>query len=131
MAPPGPSVPIMAAPPPLGEVVNLVNPPSVAYELVDGSILLIVLPTVFLAARLCTRKWIVKALGWDDFWIVCAWVSTAKSVPRYSMPFNRMKTMSSGSSSADTDKCLDMRCRSCCWFYHWYLVEILLNRSFY
>jgi hypothetical protein len=82
MAPLVSSAPIMAASPPLGEVVNLVNPPSVAHELVDGSILLIVLPTVFMIARLCTREWIVKALGWDDFWIVCAWVCTGKFILR-------------------------------------------------
>jgi hypothetical protein len=121
MAPLESSAPIMAAPPPLGQVVNLVNPPSVAYELMDGSILLIVLPTVFLIARLCTRKWIVKGLGWDDFWIVCAWVSTAMSLPRYSIPFNRIKMVSSSSSPADTDECLDMRCGPCRWFYHWYV----------
>jgi len=32
------------------------------------------LSTFVLLLRLYTRKLIVKSLGWDDFWIVLAWV---------------------------------------------------------
>lgn len=74
----------MAALPPLGETVILVNPPSVAYQVRDGSITLIILPTFFILARIYTRKWIVKSLGWDDFWIVLAWVNAPEFSPGYS-----------------------------------------------
>jgi hypothetical protein len=65
---------ITVRPPPPGYTINLVNPEYIGYQLVIVAIVSASLSTFFLLLRLYTRKLIVKSLGWDDFWIVFAWV---------------------------------------------------------
>jgi hypothetical protein len=60
--------------PPPGYTINLVNPEYIGYQLVITSIVSAGLSSLFLGLRLYTRKFIVGNLGWDDWWIVCAWV---------------------------------------------------------
>jgi hypothetical protein len=66
--------PVTVRPPPPGYTIDLVNPEYIGYQLVIAAIVSAGLSTLFLLLRLYTRKLIVKSLGWDDFWIVSAWV---------------------------------------------------------
>ena len=66
--------PITVSPPPPGYTIDLVNPEYIGYQLVIVAIVSAALSTFVLLLRLYTRKLIVKSLGWDDFWIVLAWV---------------------------------------------------------
>jgi hypothetical protein len=66
--------PITVRPPPPGYTIDLVHPEYIGYQLVIVAIVSASLSTFFLLLRLYTRKLIVKSLGWDDFWIVLAWV---------------------------------------------------------
>jgi hypothetical protein len=62
------------SPAPAGYTINLINPEYIGYQLVVTSIVSAGLPGLFLGLRLYTRKFIGSNLGWDDWWIVCAWV---------------------------------------------------------
>jgi len=66
--------PITARPPPPGYTIDLVHPEYIGYQLVIVAIVSASSSTFFLLLRLYTRKLILKSLGWDDFWIVLAWV---------------------------------------------------------
>jgi hypothetical protein len=66
--------PITVRPPPPGYIIDLVHPEYIGYQLVIVAIISASLSTFFLLLRLYTRKLILKSLGWDDFWIVLAWV---------------------------------------------------------
>ncbi len=62
------------SPAPPGYTINLVDPEYIGYQLVITSVVSAGLSGLFLGLRLYTRKFIVRSLGWDDWWIVCAWV---------------------------------------------------------
>jgi hypothetical protein len=74
--------PITARPPPPGYTIDLVHPEYIGYQLVIVAIVSASSSTFFLLLRLYTRKLIVKSLGWDDFWIVSAWVCYLLNVDR-------------------------------------------------
>jgi hypothetical protein len=64
----------MATAPP-GFEINLINPPSIGYQLVTTAAVCMVLSTLLLGLRLVTRKLILRSLGNDDLLIFLAWVS--------------------------------------------------------
>jgi hypothetical protein len=66
-------VPIPARPAPPG-YVSFVNPEYVGYKLVIVSTVCAGLSTIFVLLRLWARRMLVWSIGWDDFWIVLAWV---------------------------------------------------------
>lgn len=59
---------------PLGYTINLVDPEYIGYRLVISSTVCTGLSGVFLCLRLYTRKLLVRSLGWDDGWMILAWV---------------------------------------------------------
>ncbi|MCJ1478600.1 hypothetical protein MMC13_007281 [Lambiella insularis] len=63
---------------PQGTIPNYVDPPSIGGEITIPSIVLIVLATLFVCARLGCKVFVVKALAWDDFWSVSAlwWIGS-------------------------------------------------------
>lgn len=50
------------------------HPNSIGHHIYNLNLALIIFSTVFISLRLYVRKAIVKALGWDDFLAVLAWV---------------------------------------------------------
>jgi hypothetical protein len=63
---------VAQAPP--GYTINLVNPEYIGYHLVVSAVITTGLSSFFLGLRLYTRKFLARGLGWDDWWIFCAWV---------------------------------------------------------
>jgi hypothetical protein len=68
---------VAEAPP--GYIINLVNPEYIGYHLVVCAFITAGLSGLFLCLRLYTRKFLALGLGWDDSWIVCAWVCSLYS----------------------------------------------------
>lgn len=50
------------------------HPNSGGHHVFDLNLALIIVSTLLVSLRLLTRKIIVKALGWDDFLAIVAWV---------------------------------------------------------
>ncbi|KAK0117883.1 hypothetical protein ONS95_012202 [Cadophora gregata] len=72
---------VPAADPPAGALGNFVDPPTMACSVLEVSLSLSVVSTVFVVARIYTRGRIVKSLQWDDLflgtglllsWVFCA-----------------------------------------------------------
>ena len=66
-------MPLTVAPAPPG-YTSLVNPEYIGHQLVVVSVVCTALSTIFVLLRLYTRQVIVRNMGWDEFWIICAWV---------------------------------------------------------
>jgi hypothetical protein len=71
-------VPIPLGPAPPG-YTSFVNPESDGSKLVIVSIVCASLSTICVLLRLYTRQMMVWSVGWDDFWIVCAWVCSSEA----------------------------------------------------
>ncbi|KAK0122940.1 hypothetical protein ONS96_009963 [Cadophora gregata f. sp. sojae] len=60
---------VPAADPPAGALGNFVDPPTMACSVLEVSLSLSVVSTVFVVARIYTRGRIVKSLQWDDLFL--------------------------------------------------------------
>ncbi|RDL33267.1 uncharacterized protein BP5553_08706 [Venustampulla echinocandica] len=65
---------VALVPPPPGQVANLVNPPSIGYKVIIANAVVLTFSTIVTGARLFTRIFIVKDIGFGDYFLVAAWV---------------------------------------------------------
>jgi hypothetical protein len=66
----------MATAPP-GYSINLIKLPSTGYQLVTTGGVCMNFQTVILSIKLLTRKLVLSSLGWDNFLIALAWLSSS------------------------------------------------------
>jgi len=53
---------------------NYDNPAVAGHAMLPLGVALIIITTTIVAARLYTRCFVIKAMGWDDYLILPAWV---------------------------------------------------------
>lgn len=57
-------------------------------SVLGGTVSSLVIASLFVAARMFTRLKIVKRFGWDDSWILLAWVGQTRLRVSLSVGFN-------------------------------------------